>query len=49
MRNTWQLYIYPEGFAYRLVRKGREFRVDLDLTNPVETPPALWGYHDTEN
>ena len=47
--NTWQMYIYPERFTYRLIRQGREFRVDFDLTNPVEAPPAPWGYDDTQN
>ena len=45
--NTWQMYIYPERFTYRLIRQGREFRVDFDLTKPVEAPPAPWGYDDT--
>ena len=45
--NTWQMYIYPERFTYRMIRQGREFRVDFDLTNPVEAPPAPWGYDDT--
>ena len=47
--NTWQMYIYPEQFTYRLIRQGREFRVDFDLTNPVEAPPAPWGYDDAQN
>jgi hypothetical protein len=47
--NTWQMYIYPERFTYRLIRQGREFRVDFDLTQPVEAPPAPWGYDDTQN
>jgi hypothetical protein len=42
--NTWQIYVYPEKFTYRLVREGREFRVDFDLSRPVEPPPAPWGY-----
>jgi len=42
--NTWQMYIYPEKFTYRLIRQGREFRVDFDLTKPIETPKAPWGY-----
>lgn len=42
--NTWQMYIYPEKFSYRLVREGREFRVDFDLTNAVSLPPVPWGY-----
>ena len=47
--NTWQMFIYPEQFTYRLIRQGREFRVDFDLTNPVEAPPAPWGYDDTQD
>ena len=42
--NTWYMYIYPETFTYRLTREGREFRVDFDLTRPVQTPPVPWGY-----
>ncbi|MCG7537011.1 hypothetical protein [Pseudoalteromonas sp. OOF1S-7] len=44
--NTWQMYIYDERFTYRLVREGREFRVDFDLTKPVQAPNAPWGYQD---
>ncbi|GHG04377.1 hypothetical protein [Thalassotalea marina] len=44
--NTWQMYIYPEKFTYRMIRQGREFRVDFDLTSPVTTPAAPWGYSD---
>ncbi|MCC5452075.1 hypothetical protein LMJ53_10125 [Rheinheimera sp. UJ51] len=44
--NTWQMYVYPEQFTYRLVREGREFRVDFDLTQPVSLPPVPWGYAD---
>ncbi|MCF6263573.1 MAG: hypothetical protein L3J24_08330 [Xanthomonadales bacterium] len=42
--NTWQLYVYPEQFTYRMVREGREFRVDFDLKTPIKTPDAPWGY-----
>jgi len=42
--NTWQMYIYPEKFTYRLIRQGREFRVDFDLTKPIKIPKAPWGY-----
>ncbi|WP_157443177.1 hypothetical protein [Colwellia piezophila] len=42
--NTWQMYIYPEKFTYRLIRQGREFRVDFDLTKPINTPITPWGY-----
>ncbi len=38
--------IYDEKFTYRMVREGREFRVDFDLTNPTEAPEAPWGYAD---
>ncbi|WP_125782737.1 hypothetical protein [Pseudoalteromonas rubra] len=44
--NTWQMYIYDARFTYRLVREGREFRVDFDLTKPVQAPKAPWGYQD---
>lgn len=44
--NTWQMYIYPEQFTYRLIRQGREFRVDFDLTKPVKIPVVPWGYKD---
>jgi len=42
--NTWQMYIYSEKFTYRLIRQGREFRVDFDLTKPINSPEAPWGY-----
>ena len=44
--NTWQMFIYPEKFSYRLIRQGREFRVDFDLTKAVQAPAAPWGYSD---
>ncbi len=44
--NIWQIFIYPNTFSYRLVREGREFRVNFDLTKPVPTPSAPWGYRD---
>ncbi|MDP5136306.1 hypothetical protein [Rheinheimera baltica] len=44
--NIWQMYIYPQTFTYRLIREGREFRVDFDLTKPVALPPTPWGYKD---
>ena len=42
--NTWQMYIHEDSFTYRLIREGREFRVDFDLTEPADTPPVPWGY-----
>ncbi len=44
--NTWQMFIYPDTFSYRLIRQGREFRVDFDLRKPVPAPAAPWGYSD---
>lgn len=44
--NTWQMFIYPEKFTYRMIREGREFRVDFDLTKPITPPAAPWGYND---
>uniref|UniRef100_A0A486XPZ6 Secreted protein n=1 Tax=Rheinheimera sp. BAL341 TaxID=1708203 RepID=A0A486XPZ6_9GAMM len=44
--NIWQMYIYPTLFSYRLIREGREFRVDFDLTKPLPLPPTPWGYQD---
>jgi len=44
--NTWQMFIYPEKFTYRMIRQGREFRVDFDLTKPISPPAAPWGYSD---
>lgn len=42
--NTWQMFVYPEKFSYRLIRQGREFRVDFDLTKAIAAPDAPWGY-----
>lgn len=44
--NTWQMFIYDDKFTYRLIRQGREFRVDFDLTQPIKAPAAPWGYAD---
>lgn len=46
--NTWQMFIYPDKFTYRLIRQGREFRVDFDLTKAITPPPAPWGYTNKE-
>ena len=45
--NIWTVEIVPgERFTYALRREGtdRRFRVEFDLTTPVEPPPAPWGY-----
>lgn len=44
--NTWQMFIYEDKFSYRLIRQGREFRVEFDLTKPIELPITPWGYED---
>jgi hypothetical protein len=42
--NVWKMYVYPDKFSYVLVREGRDFRVDFDLTKAVKNPPTPWGY-----
>lgn len=44
--NVWQIFIYENVFTYRMYREGREFRVDFDLTTPVDVPQAPWGYDE---
>lgn len=44
--NTWQMFVYEDKFTYRLTREGRDFRVDFDLTQPVDLPPIPWGYNE---
>lgn len=46
VENTWVMEIEPgERFSYQLIRpSGRNFRVDFDLTEPVQAPPAPWGH-----
>ena len=44
--NIWEMHIYPERFTYRLVRQGKLFRVDFDLTKSITPPAAPWGYSD---
>lgn len=44
--NVWTVEVVPdELFAYALRREGTEraFRVEFDLTRPVDPPPAPWG------
>ncbi|MFP4207690.1 MAG: hypothetical protein ACLFSC_03460 [Wenzhouxiangella sp.] len=44
--NFWSMELRPAAgqFAYELVRPGRHFRAEFDLTRPVEPPPAPWGH-----
>lgn len=46
--NTWAMEIEPgKRFVYELSRPGgRLFRVEFDLTAPVEAPPPPWGSPD---
>lgn len=42
--NVWVVDLVPgKTYSYALTRPGREFRVEFDLTRPVEPPPAPWG------
>ena len=50
VENTWAMEIHPQMFAYELARprselnpEGRLFRVEFDLTRPVDAPPPPWG------
>jgi hypothetical protein len=44
--NTWAMEIEPgRRFLYELARPtGRLFRVEFDLTTPVDLPPTPWGH-----
>jgi hypothetical protein len=43
--NVWAMEIVPgERFVYELTRPNRVFRVEFDLTTPVDLPPDAWGY-----
>jgi hypothetical protein len=44
--NIWTLIVEPGkvlAYALRREAEGRRFRVEFDLTKPVEAPPAPWG------
>lgn len=41
--NTWSVDVDEDVFAYQMARPNRLFRVEFDLDEPVETPPAPWG------
>lgn len=44
--NVWTVEITPTQFVYQLTRENsdRRFRVEFDVTRPVEAPPAPWGF-----
>ena len=50
VENTWAMEIFPgERFAYELSRpSGRLFRVEFDLAQPVDRPPAPWGHAELD-
>jgi hypothetical protein len=44
--NIWTMIVEPGkmfGYGLRREAEGRRFRVEFDLTKPVEAPPAPWG------
>ncbi|WP_026942128.1 hypothetical protein [Hellea balneolensis] len=41
--NIWAVEINNAKFAYELSRPNRHFRVEFDVTQPVDLPPAPWG------
>ena len=40
--NIWAVEVTGTIYAYELRRPNRHFRVEFDMTKPVETPPAPW-------
>lgn len=43
--NIWVVEVSPgQRYVYELTRPNRHFRVEFDLTQPVEAPPAPWGF-----
>ena len=44
--NVWSVEINNATFTYKLSRPNRDFRVEFDVTKPVETPAAPWGFED---
>lgn len=44
--NVWLMQIEDETFTYGLTRPDRNFRAVFDLTEPVDPPPAPWGFED---
>ena len=45
-QNTWVIELKPDAnlFAYQMSRPNRFFRLEFDLSQPVEIPPPAWGH-----
>lgn len=42
--NVWAVEVHQgQTFAYELRRPNRHFRVEFDLTRPIDAPPPSWG------
>lgn len=47
--NTWVIsFPNEQTLRYQLMRENRDFQVEIDLSTPVEAPPAPWGWRDHE-
>ena len=44
LTNVWEVFIYEKTFTYRLTRAGFEFKVEFDLTQPVQANMQPWGH-----
>lgn len=42
--NVWAMEITDNMFAYELSRENRFFRIEFDLTSPIDAPPPPWGF-----
>lgn len=47
----WRIEIEPgERFTYGTIRNGNwRYRLDFDLTEPIDPPPAPWGFEGQAN
>jgi len=45
-QNTWVVELDPkrDHFAYQMSRPNRFFRIEFDLSEPVEIPSPAWGH-----
>ncbi len=48
VQSGWRITILPgERYTYGTIRDGEwGYRLDFDLTNPIDPPPAPWGFED---